>query len=73
MADNIDIANDLEQAFLQHALANARKEETAPQSTQTCLYCHDPVKPPKRWCCVECRDEYEREQFAKQKFGLKSA
>jgi hypothetical protein len=36
--------------------------ELEAQATGKCLWCGDPVEGNRRWCCVECRDEWQRAQ-----------
>lgn len=66
MVDIIDKASEIEQLILETALASQNQKTQAPEQTDVCLYCGDPVQHPHRWCSIECRDEYEYEQSRKQ-------
>jgi len=57
------IAKDL-QAALQHA----RKVEIL-DSDGHCSFCDEPVPYPRRFCNVDCRDDYDTEQVAKKRLG----
>lgn len=59
-SDPLDIAQEVELRQLEAALT-VRKPE-APQFTGACLFCEEPVEPPKRWCNPECRDLWEKRQ-----------
>lgn len=50
--------------FLTDVAIHAEVKDDA-TATGYCLYCGEPVSDGKRWCCVECRDEWEREQKRK--------
>lgn len=59
LSDEIDIANDQVQKALD---ATMRTVDTkiGENDTGECLWCKEPVKDKRRWCSVDCRDEYER-------------
>ncbi len=62
MADQVDVANawnDLQNETLVRA---ARDKKSTIEATGACLFCDEPVESPKRWCDVECRNEWERRQ-----------
>jgi hypothetical protein len=67
-ADPIDNASDTEELFRYAAIQNARRCKPIEAATE-CLNCEepinqlpDPTQPPRRWCCVSCRDEWQRRQ-----------
>ena len=61
MGDDADVANDLMQHATDVAIHNASHEaHKIVNSTGQCIWCGDKVKDEKRWCSIECRDEYQR-------------
>lgn len=58
MADIIDNGNDAAEMFLTAALSQ-RSEKEVPTYTGHCHNCDKEVEPPRRWCDVVCRDEWE--------------
>ncbi len=60
MTDIIDQANDVAQAETESAIKAARAQSTqAPVFVGRCLNCGKPTQAPRRWCDVECRDEWQ--------------
>ncbi|GHT83188.1 hypothetical protein AGMMS49960_17550 [Betaproteobacteria bacterium] len=39
---------------------------TGPAPTGACLYCGEPLDPPRRWCDAGCRDEWAYTQARRQ-------
>lgn len=39
------------------------------EETGYCLYCGEPVKEGRRWCCPECRSDWEHEQQRRKQNG----
>lgn len=64
MADEVDRANDQAQQMLDIQLKR-RKPSIAPRGT--CYTCEDATT--GLFCCPGCRDDYEREQRAKERNG----
>ena len=61
MDDDIDRANDYTQYITDVAIHNASHEaHKIINSTGQCIWCGDKIKDEKRWCSIECRDEYQR-------------
>ncbi|HAJ72449.1 MAG TPA: hypothetical protein DCO68_10265 [Methylophilaceae bacterium] len=60
MADEIDIASDREQIAREKAIANIQNKPPAATSIGECLECGVPIAEGKRWCCPECRDDWQR-------------
>jgi RNA polymerase-binding transcription factor DksA len=58
MPDLADLAQ-IQQERLESYTRKARKP-AAPQATGYCLHCGEPLPDGRRWCCVECRDDWER-------------
>lgn len=58
MADEADLA----QAKNEHELAwlLARRLPEGPAPTGECLWCGEPVASGRRWCGLECRDDWQR-------------
>ena len=69
--DICDISSQYEETYLMSAIKqNQNKLNEYNQPTQTCLYCGEPVTVPgSKFCCKECRDEYEHELKVKQIMG----
>jgi hypothetical protein len=65
MADEIDQA----QAFMELGLADAIRKASTPTFTAAgtgfCLSCDEPVASGIRWCCVECRNCWQKETGVK--------
>jgi hypothetical protein len=61
MADEVDKANDMQAVILEMRIKAARKPLSI-ITTGYCFYCGDNVGEGMRWCGVECRDGWEREQ-----------
>jgi hypothetical protein len=66
LADVIDEANDRAQANLDKALAKVPKPTATPIGIGICLNCGEGVDGDGRWCCPECRDEWDHRQQRKQ-------
>ena len=62
MADIADLAN--EQVAKQEAMAmrrfEAAKSRVKEVHTGKCLNCEEALDPPKRWCDLDCRDDWQR-------------
>ncbi|MDR0701309.1 MAG: hypothetical protein LBF61_02700 [Azoarcus sp.] len=65
MADLADLAQ-AEQERLAATSAPYRKP-AAPAATEFCLNCGAPVPAGKRWCGVECRDDWEYRETLRYK------
>lgn len=74
MADEADMAQELEELTLKHALAY-RKQGANLNPRGFCYNCDEPLKPQKLgatlrhvalFCDGECRDDWEKLQAAKQ-------
>lgn len=59
-ADISDHATEQEEQDRLRALQ--RRAPEGPRATGNCLFCGEPVEPPRRWCDAQCRDDYEAEQ-----------
>lgn len=57
--DDIDRANDQVDRETEQLINQARKSHPEATATGECLYCGGEVKPGFRWCCPECRDDWE--------------
>ena len=64
MADDIDIANDRAELFLQSALYQQKRKEVPRPAVGigVCLECLVEVEGDGRWCGPECRDDWEQRQ-----------
>lgn len=58
MADEIDRAAEEVEMFQQEAQRQRKKE--APGYTGECIWCGEKLEHPRRFCDVDCRDDYER-------------
>ena len=70
MSDEVDHTNDQQQALFDAHIADIRKHQPKIDGDGWCLSCWSPVEPVSvcgkiinpRWCCIECRDIWDREQ-----------
>jgi hypothetical protein len=65
MSDEVDRANDQAQQMLDLQL-KARKSVIAPKGA--CHYCDEPLHD-GLFCNADCRDDFEKEQRAKERNG----
>lgn len=70
MADEIDRAQEHEEAMLQAAIAS---QQNAPRMkpTGSCHWCEEQVEGGLLFCDADCRDEYQRRKEIRRKQGLK--
>jgi hypothetical protein len=66
MSDNVDRASKIEEKQRQQALLMRKPELKA---VGFCHLCGDWVEPGRIFCSVDCRDDWDREQAAKQRNG----
>lgn len=61
MSDIIDEANATADLFLEAALLKQRSRaiKELPTGVGICLNCSEDVPGDRRWCCPECRDEWQ--------------
>jgi hypothetical protein len=59
--DIADKAQAVSDMFLCLNLAGAHRPAPMPEATGECLFCGQPVVDGRRWCDVECRNDWERE------------
>lgn len=64
MADQFDIATELEELFREKAL-NVRKP-AGPPATGACNNCDAVVGEGAQFCCVECREDYAKRERAER-------
>ena len=61
MSDDIDVANDLAQHAIDVGIRNAHDKIKKPSNqTGHCIWCETPLQDDRRWCSVECRNEFEK-------------
>lgn len=60
MADIIDQAQDKMEYELEQRIKAARG--IVLPASDNCLYCEEPTENGARFCCVECREDYERDE-----------
>ena len=66
MADQLEMASRYEEMERQSCLNRLQNNlSDAAKATGYCLYCEEPTDSGKRWCCPECRDDWEYEQLRK--------
>lgn len=61
MSDEADKAEHQEELARQAALLV--RYRVGPKPTGFCLNCGDDLDPPKRWCCVECREDWAKREY----------
>ena len=68
MSDHIDKTDSIIYAEVARGLAAVRRsaglEEHGP-----CHFCDEPLAPGRRFCNIDCRDDYEKELAAKARAG----
>lgn len=62
--DEIDKANERAQELLEESLA--KRKEQGPPPCGFCCFCQAPVPKGHRWCDIDCRQDWEREQQVKK-------
>lgn len=60
MADEIDVANENVTIQTDIAIQNIRNSIKPIEYVGYCLTCGEDVPAPRRWCNVECRDNYDK-------------
>lgn len=60
--DDLDRAQKDMEILQSKQLENAHKQagQLEVQATGFCLNCGEPVPEVRRWCCSDCRDEWEK-------------
>ena len=59
MADEIDRADQEVERNLAQAMR--LRKRAAPAATGFCLYCGEVVDEERRWCSIDCREDWEKE------------
>ena len=65
MATVDDQATQKEEFDREIALKYHRKD-SGPTPCGLCYYCQSPVRPNARWCDEDCRDDWQREVWARK-------
>lgn len=65
MADEIDRAQPFMEMGLENAIRMASTPSFTANGTGFCLSCEEPVATGVRWCCVACRDCWQKETGVK--------
>lgn len=60
MADIYDQATDVEMRAREIAIQQSRTVKVLIKATGVCLECAEPVPDDVRWCCKDCRDDWQR-------------
>ena len=61
MNDDVDNANDFMQHMIDVGVKNAHDKIKKPSNqTGNCIWCEEPIKDDRRWCSIECRNEFEK-------------
>jgi hypothetical protein len=66
MADEIDMANELAELALTHALRNIAAAPRLPPKG-FCYYCDAPVEGAQLFCDKDCANDHEKEQKIKNR------
>ena len=61
MADEADTTDQHAELLTQANLYGSRKDEPQGLANGNCWFCDNEVEAGRRWCCPECRDDWERE------------
>lgn len=71
MPDVCDLADGLVELTLECTLSRLHAIPKLPDSKGRCLNeCGESIELAQHFCCVECRDDYERIQAAKRRNGV---
>lgn len=70
MADDLDLAAEREEIARTAALSQRRP--AGPPATGFCLWCEEPVAPEVRFCCPECRDQFDAVAARKRQLGVRN-
>ena len=68
MSDHIDKTDTIIYAEVARGLAAVRRRPGL-VAQGCCHYCDEPLAPALRFCCVDCRDDYDKELAAKTRAG----
>lgn len=66
--DEADIAQDHIEKTLALQIAQARAK-SGQQPTGECLNCSEPLADGRRFCCTECREDFEVREKSRQRSG----
>lgn len=69
-ADFLDNASEVESNERERLIAKARRAVKV-QATGRCLNCNAELEDGKRWCDEWCRDDWQLEQEAAKRHGIK--
>lgn len=61
MSDELDKAAQDNDVILSAAVQEIRQRASPTPTAKRCLNCGEKTKNGARWCCVECRDQWQRE------------
>lgn len=61
MSDELDKAAQDNDVILSAAVQEIRQRAASTPTAKRCLNCGEKTKNGARWCCVECRDQWQRE------------
>lgn len=71
MPDVCDLSDGTNDLMIECARSQLRSTPKLPDSHGACLNCEVSVDPTLHFCCVECRDDFERIQAAKRRNGTR--
>ena len=60
MQDDFDKASDLEQTVRDFAIERVRSQSKIFEPTGFCLNCREPISKSKRFCNIDCRDDFQK-------------
>ena len=60
MTDIAEKAEQQEELYRQAALA--LRKPSGPEFTGRCRNCNEELEPPKRWCDLDCREDWSRRE-----------
>ena len=70
MADDLDLAAEREE--IARTAARSQRRPAGPPATGFCLWCEEPVAPEVRFCCPECRDQFDAASTRKRQLGARN-
>ena len=70
MADEFDRASELSEFFLEMNIKKQRQQNTeTPKGIGVCLNCEGEIEGDGRWCCAECRDDWDKKEKQRRRNG----
>ena len=63
--DIFDMATEHEERTRDNCIAAARNVKEEAKATGFCLFCNEPIAMERRFCSVDCREDWELEKYSR--------